>query len=135
MAASLEFSSCNQRTSGGSERDRHSDEGRQNATDSARVRSGGTSPHDCSGRTRSRTASAQDRLAARLGVSRVPIWEALSTLGSEEHVAHEPHHGCRVARLSITDLLEVDRISGDIRDGGSACRHATDALEKLLFTP
>jgi DNA-binding GntR family transcriptional regulator len=52
----------------------------------------------------------QDTLAERLGVSRVPVREALNTLESEGRVVHEPHRGYRVARLSLADLLEVYRI-------------------------
>lgn len=52
----------------------------------------------------------QDVLAERLGVSRVPVREALNTLAGEGRVVHEPHRGYRVARLSLSDLLEVYRI-------------------------
>lgn len=52
----------------------------------------------------------QEDLAERLGVSRVPVREALNTLESEGHVVHEPHRGYRVTELSLTDLLEVYRL-------------------------
>ncbi len=52
----------------------------------------------------------QDTLAERLGVSRVPVREALNTLAAEGRVVHEPHRGYRVARLSLDDLLEVYRL-------------------------
>jgi len=52
----------------------------------------------------------QEDLAERLGVSRVPVREALNTLESEGRVVHEPHRGYRVTELSLADLLEVYRL-------------------------
>ena len=52
----------------------------------------------------------QEDLAERLGVSRVPVREALNTLETEGHVVHEPHRGYRVTELSLADLLEVYRL-------------------------
>ena len=52
----------------------------------------------------------QDALAAQLGVSRVPLREALKVLEGEGQVAYFPHRGYFVADLSVADLVEVYRI-------------------------
>ncbi|MEI6404925.1 MAG: GntR family transcriptional regulator [Actinomycetes bacterium] len=52
----------------------------------------------------------QDSLAAQLGVSRVPLREALKVLEGEGQVVYFPHRGYFVADLSIDDLTEVYRI-------------------------
>jgi DNA-binding GntR family transcriptional regulator len=52
----------------------------------------------------------QDSLAAQLGVSRVPLREALKILEGEGQVTYSAHHGYSVTELSLSDLLEVYRI-------------------------
>lgn len=52
----------------------------------------------------------QEALAEQLGVSRVPLREALKTLEAEALVVHEVHRGYFVAQLSLADLREVYRI-------------------------
>lgn len=52
----------------------------------------------------------QDALATQLGVSRVPLREALKVLEGEGQVVYHPHRGYFVADLSVADLVEVYRI-------------------------
>lgn len=52
----------------------------------------------------------QDTLAVKLGVSRVPLREALKILEGEGHVSYVAHRGYFVTELSLSDLLEVYQI-------------------------
>ena len=52
----------------------------------------------------------QDALAQRLGVSRVPLREALKILEGEGQVVYRPHRGYFVAELDVDDLRELYRI-------------------------
>jgi DNA-binding GntR family transcriptional regulator len=52
----------------------------------------------------------QEALAERLGVSRVPLREALKVLEGEGHVSYLPRRGYVVAELSVDDLVEVYRM-------------------------
>ena len=52
----------------------------------------------------------QEVLAERLGVSRVPVREALKILQGEGQVEYQPHRGYSVTRLDPDDLREVYRI-------------------------
>jgi DNA-binding GntR family transcriptional regulator len=52
----------------------------------------------------------QDALAEKLGVSRVPLREALKILEGEGQVTYLARRGYFVALLSLADLLEVYRI-------------------------
>lgn len=47
------------------------------------------------------------KLAASLGVSHIPVREALARLVEERLVEREPRRGARVARLTRTDLDEI----------------------------
>ena len=62
------------------------------------------------GRLRPGDQIRQDELAAELGVSRVPLREALKILEGEGQVTYVARRGYFVTRLSLADLLEVYRI-------------------------
>ena len=52
----------------------------------------------------------QEAVAERLGVSRVPVREALKVLEGEGALVYAPHRGYVVAELSVEDLVEVYRL-------------------------
>jgi DNA-binding GntR family transcriptional regulator len=52
----------------------------------------------------------QDAFAERLGLSRVPVREALKILEGEGQVRYSPHRGYFVTELDISELLEIYRI-------------------------
>lgn len=58
----------------------------------------------------------QEDLATSLGVSRVPVREALRMLESEGHVTYLAHRGYRVAELDLADLEELYRLRALIED-------------------
>ena len=49
----------------------------------------------------------QAQLAERLGVSRIPVREALKVLQAEWVVSHEPNIGFAVARFEATHLMQI----------------------------
>lgn len=51
-----------------------------------------------------------ETVAKQLGVSRVPVREALQTLAGEGQVAYEPHRGYFIAELDAGDLRELYRM-------------------------
>jgi DNA-binding GntR family transcriptional regulator len=59
-------------------------------------------------------ALRQDALAQQLGVSRIPIREALRQLEAEGLVTFVPHRGAVVASLSIEEIDEVFELRADV---------------------
>jgi len=53
------------------------------------------------------TKLAEEEIATRLGVSRVPLREAFRVLAGEGLVTIEPHRGVRVCQCSDAELLEL----------------------------
>ena len=56
------------------------------------------------------TQIRQDRVAEQLGVSRVPVREALKILEGEGQISYAPHRGYFVTELDIEELIEVYEI-------------------------
>jgi len=56
------------------------------------------------------TPLRQDQLAERLGISRIPLREALKQLEGEGFVTIRPHRGAIVAPLSVKQLEEIAEI-------------------------
>ena len=52
----------------------------------------------------------QDAIARDLGVSRVPVREALKILEGEGQVTYRPHRGYMVTELRLRDVLEIYRV-------------------------
>lgn len=61
-------------------------------------------------------------LASQLGVSRVPVREALQTLAAEGFVEVTPGHTARVASPTVRDLLDVYEVRAALED--LSCRSA-----------
>lgn len=65
-------------------------------------------------------------LAARYGVSRGPLREAIRRLESRKLLERTPHAGCRVAQLSLDELIEVYQVRELLE--GEAARLAASAM-------
>lgn len=72
-----------------------------------------------------------DAVAEELGVSRVPVREALRILEGEGQVEHRPHRGYFVTELRLTDLEELYRIRHLLE--ADALKLTVPALEKQDF--
>jgi DNA-binding GntR family transcriptional regulator len=49
----------------------------------------------------------QERLAQELGVSQMPVREALKELAAEGLIEHVPYHGVRVIEFSVDDIADL----------------------------
>ncbi|PIE32602.1 hypothetical protein CSA56_14960 [candidate division KSB3 bacterium] len=69
-----------------------------------------------------------DGLASQLGVSQIPIREALQQLQAEGFVVMEPHVGPRVAPIEASLIYEVFQLleSLEVISGRAACQHMSD---------
>ncbi|MEQ3553446.1 GntR family transcriptional regulator [Pseudonocardia nematodicida] len=76
----------------------------------------------------------QDAIAAELGVSRLPVREALITLESDGLVASEPHRGTFVVPIRSEDIDDHYRLYGmaqGLAAGGAARRITEPVLTRL----
>lgn len=71
-------------------------------------------------------AIRQESIAATLGVSRVPVREALKILEGEGQITYRPHRGYSVTELSYADIAEIYRLR-DLLEG-EAVRAAVPRL-------
>ena len=79
-----------------------------------------------SGELRSHERVDQDHLADELGISKLPVREALIALETEGLVVSQPHRGSFVAPLSREDVRDHYRIIGFL--AGLAARRAAERL-------
>jgi DNA-binding GntR family transcriptional regulator len=59
------------------------------------------------GKLKSEQPLRQDEIAARFGVSKIPVREALSQLKAEGLVAFHPNRGAAVSKLSVAEADEI----------------------------
>lgn len=70
------------------------------------------------------TKLGEAELAARYGVSRGPLREAIRRLEARKLLERSPHVGCRVAQLSLDELIEVYQVR-ELLEGEAARLAAT----------
>jgi DNA-binding GntR family transcriptional regulator len=79
-----------------------------------------------------------DDLAKQLGVSPIPVREALQQLDADGYVAIEPYLGARVAPIEAESVVEVFSLleTMEVVSSRAACQHMADAdfdvLEEIL---
>lgn len=82
------------------------------------------------GRLQAEQRVPQDAIAAELGVSRLPVREALITLEADGLVASEPHRGTFVVPIRSEDIADHYRIYGMAQGmaAGGAVRRITEPV-------
>src|SRR6266498_732397 len=73
-------------------------------------------------------------LSAELGISRIPVREALNVLVGEGHITYRPHRGYSFKGLSFDDLLECYRLRQLLDEEGIRAaipRLTDDDLDRL----
>jgi DNA-binding GntR family transcriptional regulator len=79
----------------------------------------------------------EDKLSAELGVSRVPVREALRSLSSEGLVRLEPRRGATVAEITpkiVAELVEVRALLEGLNARLAAQRHDPEIVAQLRDT-
>ena len=77
-------------------------------------------------------------LAKQLGVSPIPVREALQRLDADGYVVIEPYLGARVAQIEAESVIEVFSLleTMEVVSSRAACQHMSDSdfsvLEKML---
>ena len=79
------------------------------------------------GRYAEATPLRQDAIAAELGVSRIPIREALRQLETEGLIVFNPHRGAVVSTLSLEEIEEVFTLRAEIES--ALLRRAVIAMD------
>lgn len=74
----------------------------------------------------------QDALAAELGVSRIPVREALRQLETEGLVTFSPHVGAVVSSLSLSEIMELFELRAQIES--ELLRRAMPRLDAIQLT-
>src|ERR1700724_2046958 len=78
-------------------------------------------------------------LAKQLGVSPIPVREALQQLDSDGYVVIEPYLGARVAPIEVESVIEVFSLleTMEVVSNRAACQHMSDSdfsvLDKILL--
>lgn len=87
------------------------------------------------GRQTPGSALRQDEIAARLGVSKIPLREAFSRLESEGLVTLKPRRGYAVTSFDIDEIQEIFELRAIVEEhaGRLAAQHRTaDDIERVI---